>query len=191
MKTLNRLLVRIAICCTLVIWGCASAPPPVVNLQGAEELAGKNVLAGQLRCYSNDEQVPCIRGWRLHVMGAGDEAPRPIVPDGEGFVYFALEPGTYKFPTYTRSGMSRATFHLNPFLEMEITPEEEVVNFGTLEFHYVQGTGSKIASFLVGVGNVYLQVEQKEEYEAVEALLRKRLGNDTKIIRKPMTSVSM
>jgi len=191
MKTLDRLIWGLAIVGALVISGCASAPPPVVNLHGAKELAGKKVLAGQLRCYSNDEQVPCVRGWRLHVKGADDEAPRPIVPDEEGFVYFALEPGTYKFPTYTRSGMSRATFHLNPLLEMEITPEVEVVNFGTLEFHYVQGTGSKIASFLVGVGNVYLQVEQKEEYEAVETLLRKRLGNDTKITRKPMTPVSM
>jgi hypothetical protein len=124
------------------------------------------------------------------MMGENDESPRPIIPDKEGFIYLPIEQGKYTFPSYTRAGMTRAKFSLDPYLEIMIGMEDEVVNFGTLEFRYTQSSGSKVSGFLFGVGSVYLKMQQIEEYEQVEILLRDRFNLEKKIVRRQMTPVS-
>lgn len=189
MHTYSRLKLAIYIFSILLLWGCVKKPVPVTNLKEGADLVGAKVLAGQMRCYNNDEQVPCYRGWRLFMMGETDDSPRPIVPDREGFIYIPVEEGKYTFPAYERSGGSRAKFDLNPYLEIEIEHDDEVVNFGVLEFRYQISTASKVSGFLIGTGRAYLKMEQKEEFEPTEALLRAKFNLAQNVIPRQMTLI--
>lgn len=167
----------------LSLWvsGCVSSIP---NVKPGDDLGGKKLLIGQLECYNDEKKHTCAMGYKIFIQKEGAEANSRLEPDRKGYVYAAVEPGTYNFRGFVPAGISGVAFRLSTYPSVTIGDDDKTVNFGTIRFRYQQSVGSHISAFLLGIGKAYLSVEIFPDFVDAENAVRTQLHLQGPITRR-------
>jgi len=164
---------------TSLLSSCAS-PPFVSNIESKSELKGnKKVLAGRFACFDNDAPVHCTKSdFLIYFNREGQPQAKLFRPDDAGYVYVAVNEGYYNIATFvigTKDGKG-LIFDLDPFPVVLVRSEDSVVNFGTFEVRFSQGTASKAAPPQRDAGSAQLRVNHIANYDATRSEIASRLG---------------
>ena len=164
---------------TSLLSSCAS-PPFVSNIESKSELKGnKKVLAGRFACFDNDAPVHCTKSdFLIYFNREGQPQAKLFRPDDAGYVYVAVNEGYYNIATFvigTKDGKG-LIFDLDPFPVVLVRSEDSVVNFGTFEVRFNQGTASKAAPPQRDAGSAQLRVNHIANYDATRSEIASRLG---------------
>ena len=150
--------------------GCASAPY-VSNIKSSSEIKkGEKVLAGRFACFDNDAPVHCTKsGFLFYFNKDGDLEARLFTPDDGGYVYIAVTEGYYNFARFVKGGKEGSfVFDLASFPVVLVRTDDSVVNFGTFEVRFAQGSG--------GGERGTLQVTHIENYAVTRSEIASRVG---------------
>ncbi len=163
----------------LLLNSCASTPF-VYNIESKSELKGdKKILAGRFACFDNDAPVHCTKsGFLIYFNKEGDPEAKLFRPDDAGYVYIAVTEGYYNIATFAKGikDGKGLVFDLATFPVILVASDEAVVNFGTLEVRFSQGTGSKVASPQTQTGPAQLRVNHIANYDVTRSEIASRVG---------------
>lgn len=167
---------------TVLLNSCASTPF-VYNIKSKSEIKGdKKVLAGRFACFDNEAPVHCMKSdFLIYFNKEGEPEAKLFRPDDAGYVYIAVTEGYYNIATVakgTKDGKG-LIFDLDPFPVILVRSEDLVVNFGTIEVRFNQGTASKAATPQRDAGRVQLEVKHVnriDDYDVTRSEIASRLG---------------
>jgi len=127
------------------------------NIDDKVELGDKKVLAGRFTCYRNGEPSDCTKAgkWAFLFNRQGEDSPMILKPDEDGYIYVAVSDGQYNF---SRVATTYFSFNIDPIPTVLVGKGDSVVNFGTLEFHFMQSKGSLVATYTIGFAKAYIKV---------------------------------
>ena len=164
---------------TVLLSSCASTPF-VYNIKSKSEIKGnKKVLAGRFNCFDNEAPVHCIKSdFLIYFNKEGEPEAKLFRPDDAGYVYIAVTEGYYNIATFakgTKEGKG-LIFDLDPFPVILVRSEDSVINFGTFEVRFNQGTASKAAPPQRDAGRAQLRVNHIPNYDVTRSEIASRLG---------------
>jgi len=164
---------------TVLLNSCASTPF-VYNIKSKSEIKGdKKVLAGRFACFDNEAPVHCLKSdFLIYFNKEGEPEAKLFRPDDAGYVYIAVTEGYYNIATFakgTKEGKG-LIFDLDPFPVILVRSEDSVINFGTFEVRFNQGTASKAAPPQRDAGRAQLRVNHIPNYDVTRSEIASRLG---------------
>lgn len=178
--SLHQMIGVVGIMMLMILLNSCASPPFVYNIKSKSELKGnKKILAGRFVCFDNDAPVHCTKSeFFIFFSRDGGLEAKLFRPDDAGYVYIAVIEGLYKIATFAK-GVTDGRgliFDLDPIPVVLVQSEDSVVNFGTFEVRFNQGTGSKVASPQRQVDRAQLRVNHIANYDVTRSEIASRVG---------------